>query len=77
LITIKNYPDMSAYRLDSPGMVSNGFHSLHTDFTPRGGIKVTWVSGTDDPARNKPATRSLTETQFIAELAEKNAVRIV
>lgn len=52
------------------------FSPLHIDFVLRG-VKVTWVNGTDDPRTQTTPTRSLTQKQFIDELAKRDFVNIV
>jgi len=52
------------------------FRSLHEDFVPNG-IKVTWVSGSDDPGNTPRTLRPMTESNFIKEQAESQGVRII
>jgi len=51
-----------------------GFSQLHIDFVDNI-VRCTWVNGTDDP-RKIPPVRSLTQANFIKELAQNYNVRI-
>ncbi len=72
-IQIKTYKDMAEYRSDTS---MSGFRALHQDFDPRG-FKVTWVNGSDDPGNTPRTLRTMTETNFIKEIAERQGVRII
>ncbi len=73
-IIIKEYSSREEYLTDGIIMNDRGFRSLHYD-SPH---KITWVSGTDDPANTPPSPkRDLTESVYIRELATRDNVNIV
>lgn len=75
-VKTKHYDTETTLKTGNAREATNGFRTIHTDFTNndvKQGYDVTY----DDKLEIVPARRKLTETDFIRELAIRSNVDII